>query len=181
MLHHLFHAWVAVGLKQSILHNPTDLTISPKLQPQNRKIKSKNIITATFELTALGMVYISPVDAISSFFGYIWSIIWLLRAIYTLPWFISPVYAGSWLLFMVCACTRLFFLINTLQILPLIHAGSGFLSKIYAVPRFVKLIRNTIRSSFLMRWLLNDCDEFLEVLYILRVKLQITVISSFNP
>lgn len=181
MLHHLFHAWVAVGLKQSILHNPTDLTISPKLQPQNRKIKSKNIITATFELTALGMVYISPVDAISSFFGYIWSIIWLLRAIYTLPWFISPVYAGSWLLFTVCACTRLFFLINTLQILLLIHAESGFLSKVYAVPRFVKLIRNKIRSSFLMRWLLNDCDEFLEVLYILRVKLQITVISSFNP
>ena len=44
LIWYLLHKLVAVGLKQSILHNPTDLTMSPKLPPQHNSNSEENQI-----------------------------------------------------------------------------------------------------------------------------------------
>lgn len=44
LIQYLLHKLVAVGLKQSILHNPTDLTMPPKLPPQRNSNSEENQI-----------------------------------------------------------------------------------------------------------------------------------------
>lgn len=44
LIRYLLHKLVAVGLKQSILHNPTDLTMPPKLPPQRNSNSEENQI-----------------------------------------------------------------------------------------------------------------------------------------
>lgn len=151
----------------------------PSCHHNTEKSVRKNVSTSAIPHN---MVYNWPIYAISSFLMLIHSIICLLRSIYTLSGLISFISASPGHLFAVSACHRLFPMINTLsKVLPLIHAGSGFFSKICAVSWFVPLIRIGPLSMTLTWWLLNGCNKFLEVPYILREKLQVTVVSSFNP